>query len=352
MRAAHPLNSDRESKKLTAKIFIARVPQKSGVTTKVRRHPSATQPLYARNVWSLTVSSTNKKTLAEAKKQRHLWWRHPFYRTSWDQWRVNWQKLADRVQANIENGPAGVLRSLKDAHCDPDVALRLAFLEASHKPATQSELVKDNARQQYLRRKLSQSRGHLRKALVALAQLTPCNFQKGNKKKRRINRKPDEYRNHVLKAARELERALSDIPLIFISRADILSLRTMSDAVKPENVTALKSLVDMCTHEGETLLWPRAVELAPGHELFTLVSYVKACSGGPNFPLVTDLLNFVYAAHGQRSASREAIEKQVERFAKLNSIQPALIEDSTRQRANSGELRQELLACYPDQSPA
>lgn len=244
------------------------------------------------------------------------------------------------------------MRSLKDAHCDPDVALRLAFLEASHKPATQSELAKDNARQQYLRRKLDQSRGHLWKAMIMLDQLPPCNSQNGNTKKQRIDHEVDKYRLHLLKAARELEEALSDVPLIFISRADIHSLRAMSDAVKPENITALKSLVDMCIHERETLLWPRAVELAPGHELFTLVSYVKACSGEPNFPLVTDLLNLVYEAYGRRSPSREAIEKQVERFAKLNSIQPELIEDSTRQRANSGELRQELLACYPDQSPA
>lgn len=298
------------------------------------------------------MSSTDKKTAIEAKKQSHLWWRHPFYRTSWNQWRVNWQKLADRIWPNYERAPEGVLRSLESAHCDPDVALRLAFLEASHKPATQSELAKDNARQQYLRRKLDQSRGHLWKAMVALAELTPCNFQNGNRKEQRIDRKVDQYRKHVLKAALELEEALSDVPLIFISRADIHSLRAMSDAVKPENITALKSLVDRCIHERETLLWPRAVELAPGHELFTLVSYVKACSGEPNFPLVTDLLNLVYEAHGRRSPSREAIEKQVERFAKLNSIQPELIEDSTRQWANSGELRQELLACYPDKSPA
>lgn len=159
----------------------------------------------------------------------------------------------------------------------------------------------------------------------------------------------DQYRKHVLRAALELEEALSDVPLIFVTRADIRSLRAMSDAVKPESVDTLKRLIDMCSHELETLLWPRAVELAPGHELFTLVSYVKACSGEPNFPLVTDLLNVVYEAHGRWPARLKAIEKQVERFAKLNSIQPELIEETTRQRANSGELKQELLACYPDQ---
>lgn len=190
------------------------------------------------------MSSADNKTPIVAKKESYLWWRHSFYRMRWSQWRVNWQKLADRIPANREKGPAGVVRSLEGAHCDPDVALRLAFLEASHKPATQSELAKDNARQQHLRRKLGQSRGHLWKAILALAQLIPCKSQNGNTRRLRIDRKEDEYRKHVLKATLELEEALSDVPLIFVTHADIRSLRAMSDAVKPENVDSLKRFVE------------------------------------------------------------------------------------------------------------
>jgi len=120
--------------------------------------------------------------------------------------------------------------------------------------------------------------------------------------------------------------------------------------VKPDNVDSLQRLVFMCNHEIHTLLWSPAIELSPGHELFTLVSYVKACSGEPNFPLVTDLLAVVYQVYRRRPPTRDAIEKQVQRFGKLRSPQPEFIEESTQQRAKSGELRQELLTVYPDQA--
>jgi hypothetical protein len=119
----------------------------------------------------------------------------------------------------------------------------------------------------------------------------------------------------------------------------------------------LQDLAGMCNHEIETLLWPHAVELPPGHELFTLVSYVKACSGNPDFPLVTDLLGAVYKAYGRRPPSRDAIEKQVERFGKLKadkqlkSVLPEVIEERTQQMAQPGELKQGLLTRYPSQSP-
>lgn len=298
--------------------------------------------MYSSNVHNLPPSSPGpEKSL--------LWWRHPFYRSRWKQWHGDWLNIADTKPASAKTSPAAVLARLKQVQCDPDVALRLAFLEASHKPATQSELAKDSKRQQQLKRNLDQSRNHLWKAMLTLTQLTRARLQDGSTRNDRIDRKVDQYRNHVLKAAVELEEAQSDVPLIFVTRVDIVSLRAMSDTINPDSVGSLKSLIAMCDHELETLLWPRAVELAPGHELFTLVSYVEACSGQPNFPLVTDLLGAVYNAQGRWPPTRKAIEKQVERFAKLNSIQPELIRESTFDKASSGELRQELLAYYPKQ---
>jgi hypothetical protein len=294
----------------------------------------------------LTVSSAQKETPVEATKESLLWWRHPFYRSRWKQWRANWRKLA-RMPANYEASPADLIARLRKAECDPDVALRLAFLEASHKPTTQSQLAKDNQRQQRLKRKLRQGRDKLWKAMLKLVQLTAG--REGGDTREHRTQKVDGYRKHILNAALELEEALLDVPLIYVTQASVDSLRAMSDSIRLENVDSLKRLVDSCNHELETLLWPRAVELAPGHELFTLVSYVRACSGEPNFPLITDLLQAVYEAYGRLSRSREAIEKQAERFADMKSIQPEVIEDSTIKRANSGELRQELLACYPGQ---
>lgn len=296
------------------------------------------------------MTSTNEKTPAIVKKESFLWWRNQFYRSRWKDWHAKWLELAANTPKEHEDGPEAVLGKLTRISCDPDVALRLAFLEATHKPATQSELAKENARQQRIKRKLGQSRSHLWKAMAGPVQVTKSQVAKDNTQQQHIRRKLDQYRKHVLKAALELERALSDASLIFIKREHIDSLRASADTVKPENVYSLKPLVDMCGHEIETLLWPRELEPPPGHELFTLVAYVKACSGNPNYALVTNLLRVVYQAHGRTAPTQDAIEKQVQRFRKLDSIQPGLIEESTAQRAKSGELRRELLTCYPDQA--
>jgi hypothetical protein len=258
-----------------------------------------TETLYSSSVQHLSPSSLSpEKSL--------LWWRHPFYRLRWQQWHTSWLELADTIPANYEKGPTGVLRRLKEVHCDPDVALRLAFLVASQKPATKSELAGDNKRRQRIKRKLEQAWGRLSKAEAcgreqeALSKV--ANDYKG---RQRIRDKVGQAQNHIEQAALELERALSEISLIFIKREDIHSLRTLSDTVKPENVASLKRLIYMCSCEIETLLWPRAVELAPGHELFTLVSYFTACSGEPHFSLVTDLLA---VAHEE---SADALDKEV-----------------------------------------
>jgi len=289
-----------------------------------------------------TPSSTENKSL--------LWWRHEFYRSRWKRWCAKWLELADLIPAGHIDSPAAVLARLTEVSCDPDVVLRLAFLEASHKPATQSEFAKDNQKQQRIKRKLSQSRNHLWRSMNGLAQGTQSKLAKDNKGQHLIKRKQGQYQNHVLKAALELEQALSNASLTFISRKDIDSLRALAHTVKSENVDSLKTLVDMCNHEIETLLWSPAIELNSGHELFTLLSYVKTCSGEPKFALVTDLLAVVYRAYGRNPPTRDAIEKQVQRFRKPRSCLPELIEMSTQQRANSGELRQELLTFYPDQT--
>src|SRR5208337_4719998 len=251
------------------------------------------------------------------------WWRHPFYQPRWKMWHAKWMELAANTPKDHEDSPKAVLGKLTEINCDPDVVLRLAFLDASQKPATKSDLAGDSELQQRIKRMSSQSR------------------------------------NHVLKAAVGLEQALSDTSLIFIVPKDVESLRALADMTKPESVDSLRSLAQMCYHEIEALLWPHAVELRPGHELFTLVSYVVASSGEPHFPLVADLMAVAHQAYDLMRpttnepidpVTKDAIEKQVRRFRKLDSIQPGLIEESTAQRAKSGELRRELLTCYPDQA--
>jgi hypothetical protein len=79
-----------------------------------------------------------------------------------------------------------------------------------------------------------------------------------------------------------------------------------------------------------------------------LVAYLKASSGEPNYALVTDLLEFVYRANRQVSLDQRALEKQVQRFAKRpGTIIPQLIEEHTFEWAKSGELKKDLLACFP-----
>jgi hypothetical protein len=277
-----------------------------------------------------------------------LWWGNPYYRARWKPWHASWRKLKDRIPANQNASPADVIARLKQAQCDPDVAVRLAFLEACHKPATPSELAKDNKRQQKLKRKLGQARDHLWKAMLALAELTGSISKNDNAKKVRADRKTDSYRSHVLGAAAELETALSEMQLVFVTPVDIRLLRKTSESISVENLDMLKGLVEMCNHALEVLLWSHAVEPDPGHELYSLVSYVKACSGAPDFPLVTDLLDAVYKAHERWPPTRDAIEKQAERFSKAHSFQAEEIERSTLERVKSGALRQELLAWYPE----
>jgi hypothetical protein len=316
--------------------------------------------LYSSSVQNLSANSLSLE-------KSFLWWRHPFYRLRWQQWHVRWLELADTAAASYEPSSTDLLRRFKEVHCDPDVTLRLAFLVASQKPATKSDLVGDNERQQRIKRKLKQARDRLSKAeACGQGQEAVSKIASDDKGQQRSTRLAARAQNHIEKAALELERALSDISLIFIKREDIDSLRALSDTIRPENVDVLKRLIYMCSSESEILLWPRAVELAPGHELFTLVSYVTACSGDPHFALVTDLLAVAREAYDLMAPAtdgltepptQDAIEKQVQRFRKLklesgeDSIQPELIEESTSQGAKSGELRGELLSCYPDHTP-
>jgi hypothetical protein len=307
-------------------------------------------------LYSSSVQNLPPSSLSQGKSL--LWWLHPFYRLRWQRWHSSWLELAATTPASRQNGPAAVLARLEEAQCDSDVALRLAFLVASEKPSAKSELVGQNERQQRIKRKLSQARNCLLKAAFGLTNAVLPELAHDDKK---TARKLAQWRNHLRKAARELEQALSDIPLIFIKSQDVESLKALVEIIKPQDVAVwmrLQNLAGMCDHEIETLLWPRAIELHPHYELFTLVSYVAACSGKPHFPLLVDLLNVareVYdlvrpAADGTPGPlTHDTIEERVHRFRKLDSIQPGLIEESTAQRATSGELRRELLACYPDQ---
>lgn len=336
--------------------FIGQQPSPTQVASRVTGVILAaaigTESLYSSSVQNLPSSSRGpEKSL--------LWWRHPFYRLRWQQWHVKWLELADITPAGHERGPAGVLRLLEEAQCDSDVALRLAFLVASEKPATESELLGQNARQQRLKRKLSQAQTYLQKAVDGLMEASLPELAHDNKK--RAHRLA-QSRNYLRKAAGQLEQALSDVPLIFIKLRDVESLKALIEITNPQDVAVWKRLQDLawsCDHEIETLLWPRAIELHAGHELFTLVSYLTACSGAPNYSLVTDLLAMANEAYDvarlatdgtTEPLTQDAIEKKVQRFRTLDSIQPGLIEESTARRAKSGELRRELLVCYPDQA--
>jgi hypothetical protein len=249
------------------------------------------------------------------------------------------------------------LRSLEKAHCDSDVALRLAFLVASEKPSARSELAGDNERQQKLKRKLTQARNHLQKAAFGLMEAALPELAIDNRKR---TRKLDQSRNHIRTGADELQLALSEMSLIFIKPQDVESLKTPAETATPQDVALwmrLQDLAGMCDREIEVLLWPRTLGLPRHHELFTLVSYVTACSGRPNFPLVVNLLDVVREAYelvrpaAERSTEplfHDAVEQRVQWFRGLDSILPGQIEESTAKRATSGELKSELLACYPD----
>lgn len=321
---------------LVAQDYLAR--RQSRVITAAA---TGTIPLYSFSMQNLPPSNLGPE-------KSFLWWRHPFYRLRWQQWHASWLELADTIPASHEQSPTDVLRRLKEVHCDPDVALRLAFLVASQKAAKKSELAGDNERQQRIKRKLSQARNHLLKAAFGLMEAALPEIAKGNKKQ--AQRKLAHSKNHILKAALELNRALSDIPLIFIKSEGVDSLKAIANVTDPQDVDLwmrLQSLAAMCDHEIETLLWARTIEPPPGHELFTLLSYVKACCGKPNFKLVNDLLTVAHEAYETDQPASDPHDK-VKQFRKLDSVQPDLIEEYTALRAKSGELKRELLTYYPD----
>jgi hypothetical protein len=252
-----------------------------------------------------------------------------------------------------------VLDRLEEAHCDPEVALRLAFLVVSDKPAAKSELVGENARQQRIKRKLGQARNYLLKAAFGLMNAALPEFANNREKT------SAQCGIYLRKAVGELEQALSDLSLIFIKPEDVESLKASVELTDPQDAALsirFQDLARMCDHEIETLIWPRTVALHPGHELFTLVSYLTACGGAPNFVLVTDLLTVANEAYdverqpafddATEPLTQDAIIKRVQRFRSLDSIQPQLIEESMAQRAKSGQLRRELLSCYPDHTRA
>jgi hypothetical protein len=247
----------------------------------------------------LAMTSICEKTPGAAKKGSGLWWRHPFYQSRWKEWHAKWLQLVRNTPAEEEGSPATVLGRLARIGCDRDVAVRLAFLEASHKPAAQSELAKDTRRQQRIKRKLHQAGRRL------------------------------------WDAANILEEIVGDAPLIFVN---------------PERINTARQLAEMCAHDLEVLLSPRSLELPPGHELFTLVAYVNACGGRPNYALVTDLLGVVYEALRRRSPTQDSISKEVQRFRRPDSILPELIEEETLRRTKSGELKEDLMACFPGET--
>jgi hypothetical protein len=241
------------------------------------------------------------RRLEERQKPRlpHIWWRHSFYQSRWNCWRESWEKLLKQDRGSSEHGPRDLLRDLGELHVDPEIAIRLAFLVAAHKPSTQSELAKDTRRQQRIKRKLKQAGQRL------------------------------------LDAARLLEEAAREFRPVFIRR---------------EHIHGLDRVTRVCADELEILLEPHVPELPSGHELFTLVLYFEKSAGRPHYPLVTDLLEFAYGAAGRRGPGTESVS-QAKRFARTkkhpDSILPQVIEDQVTNGIRSGELKEELLACFP-----
>jgi hypothetical protein len=299
---------------------------------------------------SETMTNT-EETITIKPKDSLLWWRHEFYTSRWGAWLAKWLELAEKTPWNHKDNPVNMLSRLKAIECDPEVAVRLAFLVVSHKQSTQSVLASENRKQQSIKRKLSQASARLWKAMMALDEITKCNAE-DKKTGNYFNRKKAQYQNHILKAVNNLRQAMSLVRLIFIKPTDIDSLRELSKTLKPENHQSLNSVNSMISYELETLLWSHALELPPGHELLTLAAYVKASSGRPNLPLMTEFVGMVYNASQRRAPTSDAIEKTLQRFRKVDSIIPDCIEKSTAERAGSGELKQDLLACFPGQIAA
>ena len=286
--------------------------------------------------------------IAGERAKSLIWWQNPFYRTRWLQWHAGWSKLHDTVSATEENGPEGVLRRLKEAHCDPDVALRLAFFVASQKPTAKSRLSGDNRKQQDIKRKLDQAGRHLCKAAFGLMEAALPENAKLNQK--RVRRKLAQCHNYILKAANKLQASILMFPTLFIKPEAVDSLRAIDIAANCRDVALwmrLQNLAAACDHEVEALLWPRTPELPLYHELFALASYVKVCCGKCNYALVDDLLILAYEAYDTDAPASE-IKDTVKRFRKLDSILPGDIEEYTAKRAQSGKLRHDLLTYYPD----
>ncbi len=329
---------------------------RKSVTGLIPAVATETKTLYSSTVHHLSPRS-------RSQKKSFLWWQHSFYRLRWKQWHEKWLELADRTPASRQKGPAGVLRSLQRAECDPDVALRLAFLVASEKPPGRSELAGDNKRHQRIKRKLGQARDHLSKAACGLMEAALPEIAILNKKLAR--RRLTQSQSHILNAGVELKFVLSEIHPIFIKSEDVDSLKGLADVTNPQNGALwmrLQNLAAMCDNEIETLLWPPTIELPSQHELFTMVSYFKACSGDSLPKLITDLLVVAHEVYElvqpglTQPLTQDATENRIKRFRKLkvepeqDSTLPKWIEESTAQRAESGQLRSELLAYYPDQA--
>lgn len=251
-----------------------------------------------------------------------------------------------------------MLQKLQKVHCDPDVALRLAFFVASRKPVSKSELSGDNERHQRVKRKLSQARNHLLTAARAFIDLGLPEIAKG--KKRPKQHRLTQSHSHVQKAEVELQRAMLEMPLIFIQQEDINALKTKADLTTLGKLGALKylqKLASMCDYEMETLLWPRVLELPPHYELVMLVSYIKNCSGKAHYSLVADLLaeadgacDLVRSVIGNPTEplTENAIDKRIGQVKEFYSFGPEQIEHHMARWANSGDMRRDLLTLYPD----
>jgi hypothetical protein len=146
------------------------------------------------------MASTLDNSVSISNRFSRIWWGKTFYRERWSKWRENWQKLLSNSPATGKTSPRKLLDDLTAKRCDPEIAVRLAFLVASHKPLAQSELSKDTKRQQSLRRRLKQAGQRL------------------------------------LDSARLLEEARADFPLRFI---------------QPEHTNTLREIAQLCGHEDE-----------------------------------------------------------------------------------------------------
>jgi hypothetical protein len=226
------------------------------------------------------------------------WWTHPYYRQRWDFWYPRWQQTARRFE--IEE----TLKKFDQIGCDRVVLVRLAFLQASHKPPDPPMITSKTLR-------------HVRTSM----QQTKKAFARGK---------------------RHIEYLSGKLPF--------------PNFAFEEAIRSVSWLVAWCDGVPTT-----AYEIAqappPDFELYFLVAYVNSFDKGPQYALVTDLLQAVYEPFEPdcTAPTEGAISRKLQRFQELTPISLQRFNDLLENpfsnlptRAKRARFRSEMFYLYPE----